>query len=186
VSHYLNRSGEVDPSSLVSPSLDFLESLEKGSRLHEILELWNGESTSLETLLPDKPYRELLRQAALGVRTLPELENFWLSVIEKPETVLRELSLVIRSSEYRLSGFADAAWVQGPCELVILDWKTSSALESLSAERRHHRIKRQLELYAESFRPSFSRIRGLAVGIELPHDSLASPRVSVILNEELG
>lgn len=152
-----------------------------GEEIHSWLEIWNGSEAGLASLAPPPILETLLR----AVRALPELAEFWQSVEGEDGAVQREFGLFISSPDFRLSGFADAVWFR-PSETVILDWKTSRSLKTLSDWRRRENIRRQLALYAAAFRPRGLPVRGLAIGIEVPSDANLTPKVRVILNEVLG
>ena len=153
---------------------------ELGEAVHGVLELWNGDVTELENLLPQDPERESIRLACLSVRQLPELKDLWAALAQKDPGVRREFGLYIYSNEYRLSGYADLIWERGS-EILILDWKTSARLSSLNREDRLAKIRLQLQLYARAFGGRYTKAMGLAVGIELG----TKPRASVLFHEAL-
>jgi|GEM_PF-1673586 len=151
-----------------------------GEEIHSWLEVWNGSTEGLESLAPPLS----LRATLLAVRTLPELQGFWEAAARDDGSVQREFGLFVNGPDFRLSGFADALWFNRD-EIVIVDWKTSRSLKSLSDKRRREGIRRQLALYAEAFRDQGLPVRGLAIGIEASDDSENSPRVRVVLDEVL-
>lgn len=144
-----------------------------GEEIHAYLEIWDGSPKGLEKLAPPP----VIRAALEGVRALPELEGFWKAAAAGDPGVHRELALFVSGPDYRLSGFADAAWVKAD-EVVIIDWKTSRSLRSLAEKRRREIIRAQLEVYGRAFRPLGRPVRGLAVGIEVGE----TPRVRVVFD----
>lgn len=168
VSEYLNRNKVVDRSFFRQPQNEDhptqLSPSERGTRLHAILEVWNGDVDTLDTLLESEVDTHALREAALAVRNLPELETFWAAIVAEDPQLRREFGLYVTSPEYRLSGFADALWLRDE-EILILDWKTSGRLSTLERAPRLANIRRQLELYAHPFAALGKRLRGVAVGI---------------------
>lgn len=190
VSQYLNRDKVIDPAAnrsfFKAPANEDhptqLSPSERGTRLHAILEVWNGDEATLETLLESEVDTHALREAALAVRRLPELAEFWHAVATQAPELRREFGLYVTSPEYRLSGFADALWMRED-EIIILDWKTSGRLSSLERASRLENIRRQLELYAQPFATHGKRLRGIAVGIAW---ETRVARAEVVLDTELG
>jgi ATP-dependent helicase/nuclease subunit A len=144
-----------------------------GTRLHALLETWNGEGA---------PHAEGdVADAALALRALPELAEFWRARRETPSSVRHEFGVFLVTPEHRLSGFVDAAWFRADDELVLIDWKSSGSLAALRRPERLEKIRAQLRLYADAFRGHYSRIRGWAVGIELG----AQPKTAMLFDEAL-
>ena len=152
-----------------------LESIVRGEELHELLELWNGDPGSLKNLVSsssdssgsnfhglDSP----IAKAATELRQLPALKTYWSKLRNSPHEVQREFGMLIHSSKYRLTGFADALYFEDPKKVTIIDWKTGSSLARLERADRTRRITSQLKLYAEPFQKLGWQARGLAIGIE--------------------
>jgi ATP-dependent exoDNAse (exonuclease V) beta subunit len=162
-------------------SFDFAAQNDVGTDFHALLELWNGDVAKLDSLLdPLKPeLRRPLKAAALELRALPELADYWRTLATRPDFVQREFGLFLISPEYRLSGFADAIWFRSPEEICLIDWKSGASLKRLQSAERLEKFRRQLQLYARGFGKSFARIRLEVYGIELG----ATPRAARILSE---
>jgi ATP-dependent exoDNAse (exonuclease V) beta subunit len=135
-----------------------------GEQLHRALELWDGSSNPLQ-LLRQIEAPDLLSVALEKLRALPELEIYWSTLRNMPLSVHREFDLYVRSASYRLSGVADLV-IEVPDGLWIIDWKSSSSLESLTRRDRTAKIRAQLRLYASAFQRR-SPIHLMAIGIEL-------------------
>jgi len=190
VSRYLKVAAEnLDPELKPigkekhrASSFDFAPQNDVGTEFHSLLELWNGDSEQLDTLLQayDERLQASLRAAASGLRALPELADYWLALNKNPERVQREFGVFLISPEYRLSGFADAVYFKSRDELCLIDWKSGASMKRLTSTERIEKFREQLHLYASGFAASFRKIRIEVYGIEFGN----TPQVARVLSED--
>ncbi len=172
VSRYLRRLFPEDPArarfrrprGLEAAFVKRRDQTQLGTRLHEILELWNGDADHLARLAraDDDPRLRILCEK---IRALPELEAYFEDLRQHPERIRKEFGLFVTGENYRLSGFADALWCRDPDRWILLDWKTSRTQAALADDRRRELIRAQLELYARSLAGEGRRLESWAIAI---------------------
>lgn len=185
VSAFLERESTIgdDTQSTNNPQKSRSETTQLGISLHRILEIWDGQESTLDQLVSKERHKHILFTAISALKGLPELRTYWHALKTNPDQVFREIPITVLFEGHLLNGFIDAL-VATPSEIWVIDWKSTGDLARLKRPEKLKKIETQLRIYATSFALMNRPIRLTAFGVSIGTDSIEDSRDNAQLTNQ--